>query len=44
MFRPKVGYLHVRSIKRQIDIVYVKVSFSMVALRAEVLFVITHPL
>jgi len=34
MFQPKVGYLHVRSIKRQIDIVYVEVCFSNGAFRA----------
>jgi len=34
MFQPKVGYLHVRSIKCQIDIVYVKVCFSNGAFRA----------
>jgi len=44
MFQPKVGYLHVRSIKRQIDIVYVEVFFSVGAFRAEVLLVIAHPL
>jgi len=34
MFQQKVGYLDVRSIKHQIDTVYVELCFSNVAFRA----------
>ena len=43
IFQPKVGYLHVRSVKRRTDIVYVEVCFLMVH-SEQLLLVLAHPL